>query len=250
LVVTHAAQKDGIRYFKAPEGATAAISMVDEGVGLSASMLQKSIFVDVFKHLTPQSTPLRTTDQGNIINYQRKTLIATSKPILEYADDYTPDGIDNETWTGIHDGASDQRHKAWRASYTIQTGQIADGDTFEAVFYHRKPNPMVLDLHNENAVYLYEDLTKTYLAVWDGSVADNVSVAGSIGDINSNSTPTNTGGNTASAGLGVVAIPTTQVPDFLKMGILNLITTADPFMAYYQGTFLADILGKCRRLCA
>jgi len=226
LVVTHAAQKDGLRYFKSPEGATVSITMVDEGVGLSAAMLQKNIFVDVFKHLTPQSTNLRPTDQGSIINYQRKVLIATSKTILEYADDYTPDGIDNETWVGIHDGASDQRHKAWRSSYTIQTGQIADGDTFEAVFYYKKPNPMVLDLHNENAVYLYEDLTKAYLAVWDGGTADNLSVS------------------TDATLMGVVAVPATQVPDFLKMGVLNLITTADPFMAYYQGTPLVDILGN------
>jgi hypothetical protein len=225
-VVTYAAQKDGLRYFKAPEGATVAITMVDEGVGLRAADLQKDIFVDIFKYLTPQSTDLRTTDQGNVINYQRKVLIATSKPILDYADDYTPDGIDNETWVGIHDGASDQRHKAWRASYTIQTGQIADGDTFEAVFYYKKPNPMVLDLHNENAVYLYEDLTKAYLAVWKGDTADNLSVS------------------TDETLMGIVAVPATQVPDFLKLGILNLITTADPFMAYYQGTFLTDILGN------
>jgi len=226
VVVTSAAQKDGLRYFKAPEGATVGITMVDEGVGLSAAMLQKNIFVDVFKHLTPDSTTLRTNDQGNVINYQRKTLIATSKPILEYADDYTADSIDNETWVGVHDGASDQRHKAWRASYTIQTGQIADGDTFEAVFYYKKPNPMVLDLHNENAVYLYEDLTKAYLAVWDGGNADNLSVS------------------TDATLMGIVAVPATQVPDFYKLGIANLITTADPFMAYYQGTFLTDILGN------
>ncbi|MGB9596128.1 MAG: Ig-like domain-containing protein, partial [Candidatus Poribacteria bacterium] len=172
------------------------------------------------------TTNLRTVDQGNIINYQRKTLIATSKPILEYSDDYTPDGIDNEKWTGIHDGASLQRHKAWRASYTLQVGQVVDGETYEVVFYAQKPNPMVIDLHNENAVYLYEDLTKAYLAVWKGDTADNLSVSTDL------------------TLMGIVAVPATQVPDFLKLGILNLITTADPFMGYYQGSFLVDILGN------
>jgi len=225
-VVTHAAQKDGVRYFKSVDGATASITIVDEGVGLSAAELQRTIFVDVFKWLTPQTTNLRTVDQGNIINYQRKTLIATSKPIIEYSDDYTPDGIDNEKWVGIHDGASLQRHKAWRASYTLQVGQVVDGETYEVVFYAQKPNPMVIDLHNENAVYLYEDLTKAYLAVWKGNTADNLSVSTDL------------------TLMGIVAVPATQVPDFLKLGILNLITTADPFMGYYQGSFLKDILGN------
>lgn len=85
---------------------------------------------------------------------------------------------------------------------------------------------MVIDLHNENAVYLYEDLTKAYLAVWKGDTADNLSVS------------------TDMTLMGIVAVPATQVPDFLKLGILNLITTADPFMGYYQGSFLADILGN------
>jgi len=223
-VVTQGAQKGGIRYFKSVEGAIAAITMVDEGVGLKAADLQKAISVDVFKWLTPQTTTLRPTDQGNVINYQRKTLIATSKPILEYADDYTPDGIDNETWVGIHDNASDQRHKAWRASYNIQVGQVVDGETYEVVFYNTKPQPMVLDFHNENAVYLYEDLTKAYLAVWKGDTADNLSVS--------------------TDQIGIVAVPATQVPDFYKLGIANLITTADPFAGYYKGTFLVDILGN------
>jgi len=225
-VVTQGAQKDGIRYFKAPEGAIAAITLVDEGVGLSAADLQRYINVDVFKWLNAQTTSLRTTDQGNIINYQRKTLIATSKPVIEYADNYTPDGIDNETWNGITDGASDQRHKAWRASYNIQVGNVVDGETYEVVFYAQKPQPMVLDLHNENAVYLYEDLTKAYLAVWKGDTADNLSVS-------------------ADKTLeGIVSVPATQVPDFYQLGIANLITTADPFTGYYQGTFLNDILGN------
>jgi hypothetical protein len=153
-VVTHGAQVDGVRYFRNIEGALAAITVVDEGVGLSANELQRRVTVDVFKHFTPENTPMRAQDQGNIVNYQRKVLIATSKPILEYADDYTPDGIDNETWTGIHDGASDVRHLAWRASYTIQSGQIDDGDTYEVVFYAEKPVPNVADLHNENMIYL------------------------------------------------------------------------------------------------
>jgi hypothetical protein len=225
-VVTFAAQKDGIRYFKSVDGATAAITIVDEGVGLSAAELQRSITVDVFKWLTPQTTNLRSTDQGNVINYQRKTLIATSKPIIEYTDTYTPDGVDNEKWTGIQDGASLQRHKAWRASYTLQVGQVTDGETYEIVFYAQKPNPMVIDLHNENAVYLYEDLTKAYLAVWKGDTADNLSVSTDL------------------TLMGIVAVPATQVPDFLKLGVLNLITTADPFMGYYQGSFLKDILGN------
>ena len=225
-VVTFAAQKDGLRYFRSVDGATAAITIVDEGVGLSAAELQRTITVDVFKWLTPQTTNLRSTDQGNVINYQRKTLVATSKPIVEYTDTYTPDGVDNEKWTGIQDGASLQRHKAWRASYTLQVGQVTDGETYEIVFYAQKPNPMVIDLHNENAVYLYEDLTKAYLAVWKGDTADNLSVS------------------TDKTLMGIVAVPATQVPDFLKLGILNLITTADPFMGYYQGSFLEDILGN------
>jgi hypothetical protein len=225
-VVTQGAQKDGIRYFKSVAGATAAITLVDEGVGLSAADLQKSINVDVFKWLNAQTTPLRTGDQGNIINYQRKTLIATSKPVIEYADNYTADGIDNETWMGIADGASSQRHKAWRASYNIQVGNVVDGETYEVVFYAQKPQPMVLDLHNENAVYLYEDLTKAYLAVWKGDTADNLSVSTDL------------------TLEGIVSVPATQVPDFYKLGVANLITTADPFTGYYQGTFLNDILGN------
>ena len=225
-VVTQGAQKDGIRYFKSVDGATAAITLVDEGVGLSAADLQRYINVDIFKWLTPQTTAMNTTDQGNVINYQRKTLVATSKPIVEYADDYTPDGIDNEKWMGVADGASDQRHKAWRASYTIQVGQVVDGETYEIVFYAYKPQPMVLDLHNENAVYLYEDLTKAYLAVWKGDTADNLSVSADL------------------TLEGIVSVPATQVPDFYKLGVANLITTADSFTGYYQGTFLSDILGN------
>ncbi len=226
MVVSHTAQKDSLRYFRSVDGATASIVMIDEGVGLSGSELQRTIFVDVYKWLTPQTTNLRTVDQGNIINYQRKTLIATSKPIIEYTDDYTSDGIDNEKWIGFHDGASLQRHKAWRISYTLQVGQVVDGETYEVVFYAQKPNPMVIDLHNENAVYLYEDLTKAYLAVWKGNTADTLTVSTDL------------------TLMGIVAVPATQVPDFLKLGILNLITTADPFMGYYQGSFLVDILGN------
>jgi hypothetical protein len=154
LVVTHTAQRDGIRYFRSTEGATAAITIYDEGVGLSGKQLQQSIMVDVFQHLTEEDTPMRTLDQGNIINFQRKVLRATSRPILEYCDDYTPDGTDNETWIGVNDRSSDVRHEAWRASYTIQMGQIKDGDTYEVVFYAEKPRPTVFDNHNENAVYL------------------------------------------------------------------------------------------------
>jgi hypothetical protein len=230
-VVTHAAQRDGIRWFKSVEGAVAAITIVDEGVGLSSVELQKLIFVDVFKHLTPENTPMNAIDQGNIINYQRKTLVATSKPILECADDYTPDGIDNETWVGVYEGASDERHQAWRASYTIHVGQVADGDTYEVVFYAKKPQPTVSDYHNENAVYLYEDLSNAYLMVWDGANSESLDVSG-------------TAANVAIAGeTKVVVVPATQMPDFYKSGLLN-ITASDPFTGYYQGTFLVDVLGN------
>jgi hypothetical protein len=168
VVVTHAAQRDGVRYFKNIEGATASITIVDEGSGINGQEMQNDIYVDVFQFLTENQTPLRTKDDGNIISYQRKTLIATSKPILEYCDDYTPDGVDNETWIGIHDGASTMRHKAWRASYTIHVGQISDGDTFEIVFYSEKDYPTIDDDHNENAVYLFEDLTRVYFMTTAG----------------------------------------------------------------------------------
>jgi hypothetical protein len=214
-VVTHAAQRDGVRYFSTPQGAMAGITIVDEGVGLSAPELQRLIFVDVFKYLTPESTPLRTTDQGNNINYQRKVLQVTSRPILEYADDYTPDGVDNETWIGVQDGTSDVRHQAWRASYTIHMGQIDDGDTYEVVFYAIKPVPNVVDTYNENAVYLYEDLTKVYLQTWDGSVT----------------------------AVGVAQVP----PDFLKLPLLATVAN-DTFTNYYQGTFLVDELGNAPNL--
>jgi len=222
-VVTQGAQKDGIRYFKSVDGAIAAITLVDEGVGLSAADLQRYITVDVFKWLNTQTTTLRTADQGNIINYQRKTLIATSKPIIEYADDYTADGIDNETWVGIADGASDQRHKAWRASYNIQVGNVVDGETYEVVFYAQKPQPMVSDTYNQNAIYLYEDLTRAYLAVWKGNTADNLAVSVTADE--------------------VVSVPLTQVPDLYKSEIANSVV-ADPFTLYYQGSFLLDILGN------
>jgi hypothetical protein len=202
---------------------------VDEGVGVSSADLQESVFVDVFKHLTPDSTPLRVADQGNIVNFQRKALVATSRPILEYADDYTPDGIDNETWMGVHEGSSDGWHQAWRASYTIHVGQIADGDTYEAVFYAQKPQPTVSDSHNENAVYLYEDLSRAYLKVWDGAnaVSLDVSASASAGDDD----------------VTVVAVPATQMPDFYKRGLLN-VTASDPFTGYYRSTFLVDQLGN------
>jgi hypothetical protein len=182
VVVTHAAQRYGVRYFSSVEGATASITIVDEGSGVDGQDLQNDIFVDVFQHLTSNQTPLRTKDSGDIINFQRKVLIATTKPILEYCDDYTPDGIDNETWIGIHDGASTMRHPAWRASYTIHVGQISDGDTFEVVFYgDDKDNANMEDYNNENAVYLFEDLTNAYLAVWDGGTADSLAIAGAAG---------------------------------------------------------------------
>ncbi len=226
MVVTHAAQRDGVRFFKSPEGAVASITIVDEGVGLNAAMLQNNIFVDVFKHLVSMdspvgtaNTPLRTIDQGNIINYQRKVLQVTSRPIIEFADDYTPDGIDNETWIGIKDGASAERHKAWRVSYTIQTGQIADGDTYEVVFYASKPNPTVSDYHNENAVYLYEDLTYVYLMKWNGTTDGFVSV-NADGDI--------------------IRV---RVQDYYEKDIQN-ITASDSFTGYYAGTFLVDNLGN------
>jgi hypothetical protein len=215
-VVTHTAQRDGVRYFSVPEGAVAAITIVDEGVGLDAVELQKSIFVDVFKHLTPESTPMRVNDQGDIINYQRKTLVATSRAILEYADDYTPDGIDNETWVGIHDGASDTRHQAWRASYTVYSGQIADGDTYEVVFYAGKCVGSTDDHHNENAVYLYEDLTRAYLR----TVVES-----------------------AEEGCCSWAVDVDQLDEFYKDGLLDIFA-ADPFTGYYESTFLEDILGN------
>jgi len=224
-VVTHAAQEDGIRFFSTPAGAVAAITIVDEGVGLKAEDLQENIFVDVFKHLTPDNTSLNSIDQGNIINYQRKTLIATSRPIIEFADDYTPDGVDNETWIGVYEGHADGWHQAWRASYTIQSGQVLDGDTYEAVFYASKPQPTVDDYHNENAVYLYEDLTYAYLKVWDGAVGDN----GVYADMNNT--------NRDWQYIGV------RLPDYYEMD-LQFITTSDPFTNYYRDTFLIDQLGN------
>ncbi len=217
LVVTHTAQRNGIRYFNSVEGAVAAITIVDEGVGMSAAELQRSIWVDVFKHLVEgENTPMRAIDQGNIINFQRKTLVATSRPILEYADDYTPDGIDNETWTGIHDNASDVRHEAWRASYTIYSGQIADGDTYEVVFYAEKPQPTVTDNHNENAIYLYEDLTRAVLMTME-NIASEVS--------------------------GAFYMDLDYLDDFYEAGLLA-ITASDPFTGYYDSTFLVDLLGN------
>lgn len=243
VVVTHTAQKDGVRYFNSVEGATASITLVDEGVGIDGQEMQNDIWVDVFQHLTANQTHLSTKDAGDVINYQRKTLIATSRPILEYCDDYTPDGIDNETWIGFHDGASDVRHPAWRASYTIHVGQISDGDTFEVVFYSEKPNANIRDWHNENAVYLYEDLTKAYLLAWDGGTADSLSITGAAG-----------------AGLAVsedgyydddhadhevtarvVVVPATQVPDLFEDGLLDM-DVDDVWHEYYDDTFLEDRL--------
>ena len=217
VVVTHTAQRDGVRYFNSVEGAVAAITIVDEGVGMSAAELQRSIWVDVFKHLIEgENTPMRAIDQGNIINFQRKTLIATSRPILEYADDYTPDGVDNETWQGIMAGASNMLHQAWRASYTIYSGQIADGDTYEVVFYADKPQPTVQDNHNENLVYLYEDLTRAVLRTVE---------------------------NVAEAGCCTYTVHLDELDDLYQAGLLN-ITASDPFTGYYANTFLVDLLGN------
>jgi hypothetical protein len=214
LVVTHGAQRDNVRWFSTPEGATAAVTIVDEGVGLSAADLQRSINVDVFEHLvTGENTPLRTIDQGNAVNFQRKVLRATSRPILEYADDYTPDGIDNETWVGIHDAASNVRHLAWRASYTIQMGQIDDGDTYEVVFYTEKCPSALSDDYNENAIYLYEDLTRAYLLAAEGVVSVGLDYWG---------------------------------PDeFYKSDIMPR-AEADSFTGYYKKTFLMDIIGNTK----
>ena len=211
LVVTHGAQRDNVRWFSTPEGATAAVTIVDEGVGLSAADLQRSINVDVFEHLvTGVNTPLRTIDQGNAVNFQRKVLRATSRPILEYADDYTPDGVDNETWVGIHDGASNVRHLAWRASYTIQMGQIDDGDTYEVVFYTEKCPSALSDDYNENAIYLYEDLTKMYMLTDTGVRSYNWSPE-----------------------------------EFFKPEIMPT-AEADSFTGYYKKTFLVDIIGNTK----
>jgi len=223
MVVTHAAQKDGVRWFSTPQGAVAAVTIVDEGVGLSAAQLQKSIFVDVFEHLNKNNTPMRTQDQGEIVNFQRKVLITTSRPILEYADDYTPDGIDNETWIGIYSGASEVRHQAWRASYTIHSGEVNDGDTYEVVFYASKNAPRLEDdWYNENAIYLYEDLTTVYLMAWNGE-----------GTVNAYA-DANDGGWTF---VGV------RAQDYWESDILDM-WTIDPFTNYYRGTFLVDILGN------
>jgi hypothetical protein len=214
LVVTHSAQTDGVRWFSVPEGAVAAVTILDEGVGVSAADLQRLLNVDVFKHLTSENTPLRTIDQGNAVNYQRKVLQATSRPILEYCDEYTPDGIDNEVWTGVYDNISNERHKAWRASYTIYVGQIDDGDTYEVVFYSEKCTKAVShDDYNENAIYLYEDLVKTHLLI----AGQEVTVTG-VWD---------------------------ELDQYYKDAIMNT-AESDPFTGYYQKTFLVDILGNVR----
>jgi hypothetical protein len=259
VVVTHAAQRDGVRYFSSVEGATASITIVDEGSGVDGQDLQNDIFVDVFQHLTENQTPLRTKDSGDIINFQRKTLIATTKPILEYTDEYSPDGVDNENWIGIHEGTSTMKHKAWRASYTIHSGQISDGDTFEVVFYgDDKDDANMEDYNNENAVYLYEDLTRAYLMVWDGGTADDLSITGAaaglgLGAVNS---PGGDGGDSdydGDAGRGgdgggevsgrgrVVVVPATQVPDLFREGLLNM-WAQDVWWNYYDNTFLEDCL--------
>jgi hypothetical protein len=210
-VVTHTAQRDGVRYFRSLDGATTAITVVDEGVGLSAAQLQNAVMVDVFKYLSQDgNTPMRTVDQGNVTNYQRKVLQVTSRPILEYADDYTADGVDNETWTGVHEGASDERHEAWRVSYTLQMGQIDDGDSYEMVFYSGKvPPAFAAGTYTENAVYLYEDLTNAY-----------IEMAGEVG-----------------------TIPAGALPGFFQAGLLTA-PQPDPFTVVYAGTFLADRLGN------
>jgi hypothetical protein len=247
VVVTHAGQRDGVRYFSNIAGATVSITIVDEGVGINGQEMQNDIYVDVFKHLTEDNTPLRNNDQGNIINYQRKVLVATSKPVLEYCDDYTPDGVDNtETWVGIHDAsdvgmhdsASNVRHQAWRASYTIQVGQIDDGDTFEVVFYSEKPNPTIWDDYNENAVYLFEDLTRAYLKVWDGANAEHLEIAGAAGAVTAIAGDDDV---TGLAGARVVVVPATQVPDLFKRGLLQ-VSSQDPWFDYYDDTFLEDQL--------
>ena len=249
-VVTHAAQRDGVRYFSTPEGAVAGITIVDEGVGVSGSELQRSISVDVFKHLTPESTPLRTTDQGNIVNFQRKALVSTSRPILEYADDYTPDGIDNETWVGVGVGTSDDRHAAWRASYTIHSGQIADGDTYELVFYAEKQiaalNPPN-DTYNENAVYLYEDLSRVYLRVLETKASGGIQAAGLAAGVDTVGLSADI--EAAELGLGaewqgpIIAVPQVNLPALFQAGLLNTMV-ADPFTGYYESTFLTDALGN------
>jgi hypothetical protein len=217
VVVTHTALRDGVRYFNSVEGAVAAITIIDEGVGMSYETLQQSIWVDVFEHLNQgQDTPMRTKDQGEIINFQRKRLVSTSRPILEYADDYTNDGIDNETWIGVHDGASAGWHQAWRASYTIYAGQIDDGDTYEVVFYAAKPKPTVTDHYNENAIYLYEDLSKAVLMT-----AENI----------------------AEDGCCTYSINVNDLDALYQAGLLD-ISTSDPFTGYYENTFLIDQLGN------
>ena len=209
VVVTRAAQVDGVRYFKNIEGATASITIVDEGVGIDGQEMQNDIYVDVFQFLTENQTPLRTKDSGDVINYQRKTLILTGKPILEYCDDYTSDGVDNETWISIHDSASDVRHPAWRASHTVQVGQISDGDTFEVVFYSDKCTPTIQDNYNENAVYLYEDLTRAVIM--------------------------DSAGHT-------YAVDLDELDDFPGLLITEAVWSQDVWHDYYSDTFLEDRL--------
>ncbi|MDI6791340.1 MAG: Ig-like domain-containing protein, partial [bacterium] len=173
---------DGDYYYKpgTKEGVISAI-FVDQGCGVDLS----NIRLDVWKYLTDLTganvpgVDNDGEDQGNIINYQRKVLLKTvlgknGGLIFQYSDDYTNDGVDNETWQGLQTTWNYKNHPAWRVSYKYNDGNLKEGETLQAVFYfgdHENWNNLA-DTHNEHFNWYFAGWSGPLGLVFDATIND------------------------------------------------------------------------------